>query len=109
MAVWAFDRPVLMRQAAIVAGRLHAVMCAQCLVAPRLILPCVGVEIAEGDRETVAAIAAMGLGRAPTMRSVDPPPMPQSSPHRARRERAPTLRRPDGSDRAGDPVAHRRC
>ena len=56
MAVWAFDRAVLMRQAQIVAGRRHAVMCAQCLVSPRLILPCVGVEIAEGGRETVAAM-----------------------------------------------------
>ena len=28
-------------------------------------------------------------------------------PHRSRH--APTLRRPDGSDRAGDPAAHRRC
>ena len=53
--------------------------------------------------------APTGLGRAPTMRSADPPPVPQSSHHRARREHAPTLRRPDGSDRAGDPAAHRRC
>ena len=42
----AFDRPVLVRDAAIVAGRLHAVMRAQCLVAARLILPGVGVEVA---------------------------------------------------------------
>src|SRR3984893_14365061 len=41
MAVRAFDRAVLVRQAPIVAGRLHAVMGAQGLVAPGLILPCV--------------------------------------------------------------------
>src|SRR5215831_7410167 len=67
MAVWAFDRAVLMRQAPIVAGRLHAVMCAQCLVAPRLILPCVGVEIAEGGRETVAAMLTKALSRCPKL------------------------------------------
>src|SRR6201995_5122337 len=60
MAVRAFDRAVLMRQAPIVAGRLHAVMRAQCLVAPRLILSCVGVEIAEGGRETVASVVQWG-------------------------------------------------
>src|SRR5207237_6411583 len=31
------------------------------------------------------------------MRSADPPPVPQSSHHRARREHAPTLRRPETS------------
>ncbi len=56
MAVRAFDRPVLMRDAAIVAGRLHAVMRAQRLVATRLILPRVVVEIAEGGRQAVAAM-----------------------------------------------------
>jgi hypothetical protein len=56
MAVRAFDRPVLVRQAPIVAGRLHAVMRAQCLVAARLILPRVVVEIAEGGRQAVAAM-----------------------------------------------------
>src|SRR5690348_12056553 len=60
-----FDRAVLMRQAPMVAGRLHAVMCAQCLVAPRLILPCVGVEIAEGGRETVAAMLQSGPAERP--------------------------------------------
>ncbi len=54
-----------MRQAPIVAGRLHAVMRAQCLVAPRLILPCVGVEIAEGGRETVAAMLQRGSAERP--------------------------------------------
>jgi hypothetical protein len=48
MAVRALDRPILVRQAAIVAGRLHAVMRAERLVAARLILPRVVVKIAEG-------------------------------------------------------------
>ena len=39
MAVRTFDRAVLMRQAPIVAGRLHAIMRAQRLVPARLILP----------------------------------------------------------------------
>src|ERR1700737_1977514 len=56
MAVRAFNRTVLVRYAAIVAGRLHAVMRAQRLVAPRLILPRVVVEIAEGGRQAVAAM-----------------------------------------------------
>src|ERR1700737_869380 len=56
MAVRAFDRTVLVRYAAIVAGRLHAVMRAQRLVAARLILPGVVVEIAEGGRQAVAAM-----------------------------------------------------
>src|SRR5215469_17116479 len=56
MTMRAFDRSVLMCQAPIVAGRLHAVMRAQCVVAPRLILPRAVVEIAEGSRETVAAM-----------------------------------------------------
>jgi len=65
MAMRAFDRTVLVRQAPIVAGRLHAVMGAQCLVAPRLILPCIGVEIAEGGRETVAAMLPWGAAERP--------------------------------------------
>src|SRR6516164_9551379 len=56
MAMRAFDRSVLMRQPPIVAGRLHAVMRAQCLIASRLILPRAVVEIAEGSREAVAAM-----------------------------------------------------
>src|SRR4051812_29043338 len=65
MAVWAFDRTVLMRQAPIVAGWLHAIMGAQCLVAARLILPCVGVEIAEGSRQAVAAMLQRGPAERP--------------------------------------------
>src|SRR4051794_29475202 len=56
MAVRAFDRAVLVRHAAIVAGRLHAVMGAQRLVAARLILPRIVVEIAEGGRQAIAAM-----------------------------------------------------
>src|SRR6266446_9850156 len=44
------------------AGRLHAVMRAQRLVAARLILPCVVVEIAEGGRQAVAHLVAR-IGR----------------------------------------------
>ena len=62
MAVRAFDRPILVRHAAIVAGRLHAVMRAQRLIAARLILPCVVLEIAEGGGQ---AVAAMLQGRLP--------------------------------------------
>src|SRR3981189_459902 len=56
MAVRAFDRAVLVRDAPIIAGRLHAVMRAQRLVAARLILPRVVVEIAESGRQAVAAM-----------------------------------------------------
>ena len=56
VAVRAFDRPVLVRHAAVVAGRLHAVMRAQRLIAAGLILPRVVGEIAEGGRQAVAAM-----------------------------------------------------
>ena len=56
MAVRAFDRTVLVRYAAIVAGQLHAVMRAQRLVATREILPRVTIEVAEGGRQAVAAM-----------------------------------------------------
>jgi hypothetical protein len=65
MAVRAFDRTVLVRQASIVAGRLHAVMGAQCLVAPGLILPCIGIEIAERRREAIAAMLQRGSTERP--------------------------------------------
>ncbi len=65
MAVRAFDRTVLVRHAAIVAGRLHAVMRAQRLVAARLILPRVVVEIAEGGRQAVAAMLQRGAAERP--------------------------------------------
>jgi len=56
MTVRAFDRTVLVRHAAVVAGRFHAVMRAQRLVAAGLILPRVVVEIAEGGRQAIAAM-----------------------------------------------------
>jgi hypothetical protein len=65
MAVRAFDGAVLVRQAPIVTGRLHAVMSGQRLVAPRLILPRVIAEIAEGSRQTVAAVLQRGLAERP--------------------------------------------
>ena len=61
MAVGTLDRAVLVADAGIVAGRRHAVMGAERLVARRQILLGVGVEIAEGRRE---AVAAMLLGNA---------------------------------------------
>jgi hypothetical protein len=65
MAVRALDRTVLVRYASIVAGRLHAVMATQRLVAPGLILPRVGVEIAEGSRQAVAAMLQRSLAERP--------------------------------------------
>src|SRR5580704_13516235 len=65
MAVRAFDRTVLMRYASIVAGRLHAVMRAQRLIATRLILPCVVIEIAEGGGQAVAAMLQRGAAERP--------------------------------------------
>src|ERR1041385_9135808 len=65
MAVRAFDRPVLMCQATIVAGRLHAVMGAQRLVPAGLVLLCVVVEIAEGGRQAVAAVLQGGTAERP--------------------------------------------
>ena len=60
MAVRAFDRAVLVRHAAIVAGRLHPVMGAQRLVAPGQILARIpGVEIAERRRQAVAAMLSV--------------------------------------------------
>src|SRR5665213_3185467 len=56
MAMRAFDRAVLVRHARIVAGRRHAVMAAQRLVARRQILLGVGAEIAERGREAVASV-----------------------------------------------------
>src|SRR6202022_415737 len=65
MAVRAFDRPVLVRYATIVARRLHAGMRAQRLVAPRLILPRVVVEVAEGGGQAVAAMLQRGAAECP--------------------------------------------
>src|SRR5262245_53294597 len=57
MAVRALDRTVLVRHASIVAGWLHAVMRAQRLVATRLILPRVVIEIAKGGQKWRLAAA----------------------------------------------------
>src|SRR5579862_847873 len=65
MAMRAFDRAVLVRQAAIIAGRLHAVMGAQRLIAAGLVLPGVLVEIAEGGRQAVAAVLQRGTTQHP--------------------------------------------
>jgi len=59
MAVLALDRAVLVRDARVVAGRGHAVMLAQRLVAAGLVGGGIAVEVAEGGREAVGAM----LGR----------------------------------------------
>jgi hypothetical protein len=56
VAVRALDRAVLVRQAGIVAGRLHAVMGARRLVPLGRIPSGVAVEIAEGGRQAIAAM-----------------------------------------------------
>ena len=56
MAMRALDRAVLMRDAAIVAGRLHPVMGAQRIVAPGQILARLVIEVAERRRQAVAAM-----------------------------------------------------
>ena len=56
MAVRALDPAILMRDAAVVAGRRHAVMPAQRVVAGGEIRPGFGIKIAEGRRQAVAAV-----------------------------------------------------
>ena len=65
MTVRAFDRAVLVRDALVVAGRRHAVMGAQLLVALCEIGLRVGVEIAECGRQTVAAVAVRSTAKRP--------------------------------------------
>ena len=65
MAVWTFDRPILMRDTTIVAGRLHAVMEAQRVIAPGQILARVAVEVAERRREAVAAMLVRRTAQGP--------------------------------------------
>ena len=60
----AFDRPVLVGDAAIVAGRPHAVVGAEVLVPPGQIVPRIAIEIAEGGRQAVGPM----LPRCPTER-----------------------------------------
>jgi hypothetical protein len=54
MAMRAFDRAILVRHAGIVAGRRHAVVAAERLVACRQVRLGVGAEITEGCRKAVA-------------------------------------------------------
>jgi hypothetical protein len=56
MTVGALDRPVLVGDARVVAGRRHAVMSAQILIAARQIGFSIPIEIAEGRRQAVAAM-----------------------------------------------------
>ena len=58
MAVRPFDGAILMGNASIVAGRRHAIVGAQILVAPGQAGLGVAIEIAEGGREAVAAVFA---------------------------------------------------
>ena len=57
MAVRALDCAVLVGNARIVAGRPHAVMAAQLLVAAREVFLGVALEVAEGGRQTVGTMA----------------------------------------------------
>src|SRR5439155_21369884 len=99
----------LVRHAAIVAGRLHAVMRAQRLVAARLILPRVVIEIAEGGGQAVAAMLQRGAAERP-QRILQPlGQCYQALTAEDDMGVLPSPRRPGGSDRAGDRVANRRC
>jgi hypothetical protein len=56
MTVLAFDGAVLVRDTGVVAGRCHAVMGAQRLIATRLVEPRIVIEIAECGREAVGTV-----------------------------------------------------
>jgi hypothetical protein len=56
MAVGTFDGAVLVRDALVVAGRRHAVMSAQFVIAAGEIGFCISIKIAEGGRQAVAAM-----------------------------------------------------
>jgi hypothetical protein len=56
MAMGTLDRAVLVREAAVIARRRHAVMSAQLLVAPRQVLLGATIKVAERCRQTVAAV-----------------------------------------------------
>src|SRR3546814_15259619 len=58
MPVRALDAAVLVGDAGIVAGRRHAVMDAQGVVAAGQVLLCVPVQVAEGGRQAVGAMPA---------------------------------------------------
>jgi hypothetical protein len=65
VAVLALDRAILVRHAEVVAGRLHAIMGTQGLVAPGLILSGIAVEITERGREAVGAMLGRGAAERP--------------------------------------------
>ena len=65
MAVRTFDRPVLMRHTAVVAGRLHAVMEAQRVIAPGQIGASILVEVAERGRQAVGAMLVRRAAQGP--------------------------------------------
>ena len=65
MAVRTFDRPVLMSHTSIVAGRLHAIMEAQRVIALGQIGARILVEVAERGREAVAAMLIRGATQGP--------------------------------------------
>lgn len=56
MAMRALDRPVLVGDAAIVAGRPHAIMGAEVLVPPGQIVLSIPIQIAEGGRQAVGSM-----------------------------------------------------
>src|SRR5436190_17762029 len=56
MATGTLDRAVLVRDTAIVAGRLHPVMKAQRVIAPGQIFARIAIQIAERGRQAVAAM-----------------------------------------------------
>jgi hypothetical protein len=65
VAVPALDGAVLVRQAGVVAARLHAVVGAQRVVAPGQVLRRVAPEVAEGGRKAVAAVLARRAAERP--------------------------------------------
>src|SRR5690348_4291268 len=65
MTVSAFDRAVLVGDAAVVAGRFHPVVNTQCLIARGQILTCRMVQIVECRRQAVAAMLARSSSKGP--------------------------------------------
>jgi len=65
MTVRAFDGAVLVSDAGIVAGRLHAVVGDEVLIATRQVLACLPAQVAEGRRQAVAAMLVRGAAERP--------------------------------------------
>lgn len=61
----ALNRTVLVGNALVVAGRRHPVVRAKLCVAPRLVLLGIGIEIAEGRRQAVAAMVKRRAAKEP--------------------------------------------